>query len=158
MVISGSNLKVVAVQLSEGNEMDSSNGTQNESEPKRAPITVRRRHALELRMKGLTFAAIARQVGYESPSGAFRAVRVALHSNGTVAASDIRELHMARLDVLLGAVWDAACRGEVKAINSVLRVLDRQAKLLGLNLPPQPENPPEELPVKAYINFPMDDI
>ena len=65
---------------------------------------------------------------------------------------------MARLETLLEAIWDAACRGELQAIDRVLRVLDRQAKLLGLDLPRQPEDPPEELPVKAYINFPMDDI
>ena len=138
--------------------MANSNWTDNGTGSKRAAITEKRRHALKLRMKGLTFSDIARQVGYAAPSGAYKAVRAALQSDGGAAAGEIRELHMARLDTLLGAIWDAACRGELQAVDRVLRVLDRQAKLLGLDLPRQPEDPPEELPVKAYVNFPMDDI
>ena len=109
-------------------------------------------------MKGLTFADIARQVGYASPSGAYEAVRAALDSDAGVAAGEIRKLHMARLETLLGAVWDAASRGDLRAIDRALKVLDREARLLGLDLSTQPDEPPEELPVKTYINFPMDDI
>ena len=138
--------------------MANSNWTENGTVSKRARLTDRRRRALKLRMKGLTYSDIARQVGYASPSGAYEAVRAALESDGGAAADEIRKLHMARLETLLEAIWDAACRGELQAIDRVLRVLDRQAKLLGLDLPRQPEDPPEELPVKAYINFPMDDI
>ena len=138
--------------------MANSNWTENGTVPKRARLTDRRRRALKLRMKGLTYSDIARQVGYASPSGAYEAVRAALESDGGTAADEIRKLHVARLETLLEAIWDAACRGELQAIDRVLRVLDRQAKLLGLDLPRQPEDPPEELPVKAYINFPMDDI
>ena len=67
MVISGFNLKVVAVQLSERDEMASSNGTVNGTPngtvPKRVRIKERRLRALELRMRGLTYADIASQVG-----------------------------------------------------------------------------------------------
>ena len=162
MVISGFNLKVVAVQLSERDEMAGSNGTvngtQNGTVPKRVRIKERRLRALELRMRGLTYADIASQVGYASPSGAHKAVRAALEAEALMAASEVRDLLVMRLETLLQGIWDAACRGDLQAIDRVLRVLDREAKLLGLDLPPQPENPPEELPVKAYINFPMDDI
>ena len=109
-------------------------------------------------MKGLTFSDIASQVGYASSSGAHEAVRAALEADGGLAAHEIRMLHAARLETLLESVWDAARQGELRAIDRVLRVLDRQAKLLGLDMPQQPAEPPEELPVKAYINFPMDDI
>ena len=138
--------------------MANSSWTENGTVPKRAGITEKRRHALELRMKGLTFAEIACQVGYASASGAYKAVRAALEADAVMAADEIRKLHVARLETLLEAVWDAACRGELQAIDRVLRILDRQAKLLGLDLSPQPDEQPEELPVKAYINFPMDDI
>ena len=55
--------------------MVKSHWTNHGTRPKRARLTDRRRRALELRMKGLTFADIARQVGYASPSGAYEAVR-----------------------------------------------------------------------------------
>ncbi len=134
------------------------NGTQNGTVPKRVRIKERRLRALELRMRGLTYAEIAREVGYASGSGAHKAVRAALEAEALMTASEVRDLLVLRLETLLQGIWDAACRGEFQAIDRVLRILDREAKLLGLDLPPQPENPPEELPVKAYINFPMDDI
>ena len=134
------------------------NGTQIGTVPKRVRIKERRLRALELRMRGLTYAEIAREVGYASGSGAHKAVRAALEAEALMTASEVRDLLVLRLETLLQGIWDAACRGDLQAIDRVLRILDREAKLLGLDLPPQPENPPEELPVKAYINFPMDDI
>ena len=138
--------------------MVKSHWTNHGTRPKRARLTDRRRRALELRMKGLTFSDIARQVGYASPSGAYEAVRAALNSDAGVANDEFRKLHLARLEALLKAVWDTASRGELGAIDRALRVLDWEAKLSGLDLPRQPEEPPEELPGKVYINFPMDDI
>ena len=138
--------------------MSKSNWTEHGTGPKRARLTERRRRALELRMKGLTFSEIARQVGCASRSGAYEAVRAALDLDAGVANDEFRKLHLARLEALLQAVWDTAARGKLGAIDRALKVLDREAKLSGLDLLRQPEERPEELPVKAYINFPMDDI
>ena len=135
-----------------------SHWTKHGTRPKRARLTERRRRALELRMEGFTFSEIARQVGYASPSGAYEAVSTALDSAVVDAADEFRKLHIARLEALLVGLWSAAREGQLGAVDRALKLLDREAKLLGLDLPPQPEEPPEELPVKAYINFPMDDI
>ena len=140
--------------MANSNENENENGTGS----KRALVKERRRRALQLRMRGATLSDIARQVGYASASGASKAVRAALEADAAAAAGEVRKLHVARLETLLDAIWDAASRGQLSAVDRVLRVLDRQAKLLGLDLPAQPDEPPEELPVKAYINFPMDDI
>ena len=138
--------------------MANSNGNENGTGSKRALVKERRRRALELRMKGQSFSDIASQVGYASPSGAYKAVRAALQAEALATVAEVRQIHTARLEKVLGAIWDAVCRGELRAIDRALRVLDREAKLLGLDRPTQPAEPPEELPVKAYINFPMDDI
>ena len=126
--------------------------------PKRARLTERRRRALELRIQGLSFFEIAQKVGYASPSGAYRAVKTALDSAVVDAADEFRKIHVARLEALLEGIWNAARGGKLGAVDRVLKVLDREAKLLGLDLPAQPAEPPEELPMKTYINFPMDDI
>ncbi len=138
--------------------MSKSNWTNHGIRPKRARLTDRRRRALELRMKGLTFADIARQVGYASPSGAYEAVKKALASEAFDEAAEFRKLHIARLETLLAGIWNLAREGKLGAVDRVLNLLEREARLLGLDLPPQPQEPPEELPMKAYINFPMDDI
>ena len=138
--------------------MTESNWIENGTTPKRARLTGRRRRALELRMRGLTFVEIAREVGYASPSGAHKAVKTALDSAVVNAADEFRILHIARLEALLDGIWNAAREGKLGALDRAVKILDRQARLLGLDMPSQPQDPPEELPVKAYINFPMDDI
>lgn len=135
--------------------MTKSNWTNSGTRPKRVRLTERRRRALDLRKKGLTFVEIAREVGYTSPSGAYEAVRVALDSDAGVTNEQIRKLQLARLETLLRVIWDAAAGGEIRAVDRVLKVLDRVTKLTRLDLHEQPDEP---LPVKAYINFPMDDI
>ena len=138
--------------------MTESNLTSNGTPPKRARPSDRRRRALELRMQGLTLAEIADEVGYASPSGAYAAVKRALDAETFDEAAEFRKLHVARLEALIVGIWDLAREGKLGAVDRVLNLLKREAKLLGLDLSPQSHEPPEELPVKAYINFPMDDI
>ena len=138
--------------------MTESNLTKNGALTRRARPSDRRRRALELRMKGLTFAEIADEVGYASPSGAYEAVRKALDYEAYDDAAEFRKLHVARLETLIAGIWNMAREGKLGAVDRVINLLEREARLLGLDSPPQPQEPPEELPVKAYINFPMDDI
>ncbi len=42
-----------------------------------------------------------------------------------------RELHLARLERLLAGSWARAVRGDHQAVASCLRILDREARLLG---------------------------
>lgn len=46
---------------------------------------------------------------------------------------EVAELEMARLDTLMAAVWDKAVGGKYEAIDRVLKIMDRRAKLLGLD-------------------------
>ncbi len=138
--------------------MTTSNGIHHGTRPKRARPSDRRRRALKLRMKGLTYSDIARQVGYASPSGAYEAVRKALDYEAYETAAEYRKLHVARLEALLAGIWNLAREGKLGAVDRVLNLLEREARLLGLDLPTQPQQPPEELPAKVYVEFPMDDI
>ncbi len=138
--------------------MGKSNWTEHGTRPKRVRLTERKRRALELRLQGLSFFEIAQKVGYASPSGAYEAVKTALDSAVVDAAGEFRKVHVARLEALLEGIWSAARGGNLGAVDRALKVLEREAKLLGLDLPAQPAEQSEELPAKAYINFPMDDI
>jgi AraC-like DNA-binding protein len=94
------------------------------------------RQVLELRRAGLTFDVIAQQVGYSNASGAYHAMRRAMQRTLNNAGSEeIRELEADRLDRLQRFAWPQAAQGDLRAIESVLRIMARRARLLGLDAP-----------------------
>lgn len=96
----------------------------------------RERLVLDLRRAGATFDDIATQAGYADPSGAWQAYRRAIGRTLTEAhADEQRELEAARLDSLQQAIWDRAIAGDLPAVNGVLRIMERRARLLGLDAP-----------------------
>jgi len=93
--------------------------------------------ALELRKAGATYQAIAEQLGYASPRGAHKAVASALKATLREPADALRELELARLDSALLAIWRRVQSGDDKAIDRLVRIMERRAKLLGLDEPPR---------------------
>lgn len=91
--------------------------------------------ALELRKQGKSYIEIATAVGYRKASGAHAAVKSALHKTLTEPADELRVLEAERLDALLAAVWEKAKNGDPKAVDNALRIMERRAKLLGLDAP-----------------------
>ena len=93
--------------------------------------------ALELRKTGMSFRAIASELGYASQAGAYKAVQRALHNVVKEPAEDVRELELARLDALLEVAWRKATTGEgsLYAIDRALEIMRRRAALLGLDAP-----------------------
>lgn len=95
----------------------------------------RQRQALQLRAAGLSYRAIADQLGYAGPSGAFKAVISALDDTVREPAREVRVLELERLDRLLAGVWEKATAGDIQAVAAALRVMERRARLLGLDAP-----------------------
>jgi hypothetical protein len=94
--------------------------------------------ALELRLAGHSFAEIGRRMGV-SGARAFALVRGELdrlNAQRSEDATELRAIEEARLDKLLSAVWDAALAGDLKAVSTALAILQRRARLLGLDLEP----------------------
>lgn len=90
---------------------------------------------MELRRAGATYATIATEVGVTA-SRAHQVVMSLLRAAQVTAAEDaslMLALELDRLDALYAAVWAAAIEGDGPAIDRVLRVMDRRAKLLGLD-------------------------
>jgi hypothetical protein len=50
-------------------------------------------------------------------------------------AEAIRQQEAARLDQLQAAVWSAAMKGQIGASQQALRIMERRAKMLGLDTP-----------------------
>lgn len=97
----------------------------------RAIATQRRTRAVELVLAGYSYDDIAHQVGYANRGTAWRAVQKALGDREVEAVDLYREMELARLDALQSACWESACAGEIRAIEAVLRIIEKRARLLG---------------------------
>jgi hypothetical protein len=97
----------------------------------------RRPQALALRQQGFSYRAIAAQLGL-SQSQAIRDVRSALSAlseQEREEAALLRRLENERLDAMLVALWPDAIAGKLLAVDRVLAISDRRAKLWGLYAP-----------------------
>jgi uncharacterized protein (DUF1786 family) len=96
--------------------------------------TKRRLEALRLREKGLTYEAMGKEMGV-SPERAWALTSEAfdwLRQRLEDKASDVMKLELRRLDALHRAYYAKARRGDTKAADMVVKVMDRRISLLGL--------------------------
>lgn len=94
------------------------------------------RRVLELRRAGVTFDLIAQEVGYSNASGAHHAfTRAMKRTLNDAGADEIRELEADRLDRLQRFAWPQAAQGDLRSIETILRIMARRARLLGLDSP-----------------------
>jgi hypothetical protein len=113
--------------------------TRNHAHPgQRETAAALRVRALELRKQGLTYQAIARylQVGVGSAHRYVARALADLKKLETAEAEDLRRLELERLDWLLRKLRPRLNQGEPAAVNSAIRISERRARLLGLDLQP----------------------
>jgi hypothetical protein len=108
---------------------------QSPTSPARIEAAERQALALKMRKEGCTYDKIAQRVGYASPAGAEKAVKAALHKMIKDDAQDVLTFEIARLDEMLEGAYGLACVGNPIAITSVLKIMERRAKLLGIDAP-----------------------
>ena len=101
-----------------------------------ADSQVRAVQALDLRQAGASYRQIGNTLGVSHVT-AFRYVRRLLREHTREPAEQIRDAEIARLDRLLMGHWGKAIGGDVNATRTVLSIMDRRAKLLGLDAPPR---------------------
>jgi hypothetical protein len=98
------------------------------------------RQVIKFRQGGLTFDEIAQRMGYSHPSGAHMAFKRAMERIADEAiASEGRALHRIRLETALSAIWNQVLKGDLAAIGTMLKILERDAKLYGLDAPMKAE-------------------
>jgi hypothetical protein len=121
-------------------------------------VTVRRTKLLALRREGVRYEdERVEALGYSSPNAARRDLNRALEAHRLEEATEVanyRQMENERLDALLEAAWPRATQpspvfskdGEVvsheldmRAVDTVLRLMDRRAKLNGLDMPAKAE-------------------
>ena len=128
--------------------------TQSKTAARTLDTATRRVYVLNLRKAGMTYAEIAaatlRKFGEEQlPSGwderyAHKDVKRELDKlQAEIAESvdDIRQMELERLNDLLKGLWPQVAKSNPKlpAVDRVLRVMDRRAKLMGLDAPTKSE-------------------
>jgi len=94
--------------------------------------------ALELRKAGYTFEQIGKSIGVSTAVAQKAYYRVLERLPGIENREQMRRLEAERLDTLMRRRWQAALDGEESAFNQVLRLMERRAKLLGLDEPGNP--------------------
>lgn len=121
----------------------------------------REREALELRKAGASYDQIAQRLDVSRDTARAIVMRALENLNTACeeSADEIRRLEVERIDTLLLGLWDKARKGDVAAVDRVLRLQDRRAKLLGLDAapaaPPQPTQPmlPAGEVLRAFVQL-----
>lgn len=118
----------------------------------------RRREAavVQLRIAGNTFDQIATQLGLSGRSSANRIYRRVLDATVAEPAAELRQLEGARLDALQAQWWPRAVDGNYRAAQIILKLMERRARLFGLDAPQRVNVNTTE--VDAEIVALMDDL
>lgn len=111
--------------------------TESKTSTRRTVARQRELDALELRKAGATYSQIGDQLGI-TEQGAYAAVvrslkRIVEQTSEEAAA--VRTLEIERLDRLFLAAYRQAKEGHLGAIDRCVRLMERRAKLLGLDAP-----------------------
>lgn len=100
---------------------------------------------LELRRGGLPFDLIAARVGYASASGAYNAWKRGLDRIVYQDVAETRQMEIDRLDIAQAAIWGdivnttSTAEQRARAILAYIKIAERRAKLLGLDMPTKAE-------------------
>lgn len=92
--------------------------------------------AYQMRLGGQDWTAIARNLQYKSPQRAKREVDDLITKAASIASDDrkreVVEMELDRLDALQNAVWGMAISGDLKAVETTLKIMAHRARLLAL--------------------------
>lgn len=93
--------------------------------------------AVKLRAKKLTYEEIARQCGYANHGACRKAVLREMNRVIVTNVEELRREQLNELDQLQQAIWDQAKDGNLWAVDRVIVIMERRAKLMGLDLEPK---------------------
>lgn len=99
---------------------------------KRIQRATRRAEAFALRRNGVSTAAIAHHLGVH-PRTVSTWIRDAIQAIPAEEADAIRTLELERLDAIMAPQMRLALAGDGFAVDRVLRIMERRARLLGLD-------------------------
>ncbi len=107
-------------------------------------VTERRAKVLAYRKAGATHRAIADALGVDHSTIVrdVQAMFAELAAQQQAESGELRTLEAARLDDMQAAVWQQARTGNLKAVQTTLHIMERRARMFGLDAAPKvPLNP-----------------
>ncbi len=110
--------------------------------PPKVQAAVRRKEAVDLRIEGKTYKEIGQELGV-TPTRARQLVAEALaaiEKDTAESAEELRRLELDRLDQLQSGLWQEAAGGNLKAVGAALKIMERRARLVGLDAPARTVN------------------
>lgn len=111
----------------------------------------RKRNALELRLAGASYRDIAQALDI-SPATAMQDCKEALADIPMQQADEMRTVELSRLDRLQRAVWPKAIKGDLQAVDRAIKIIDRRAKLFGLDAPQQVQITANDIDLDAAVD------
>ncbi len=105
---------------------------------KRIATAEKQARALQFRASGATFAQIGLALGC-STTRAWQLVEAGLDRTVREPAEALVALECDRLDRMQLAIWPRVLKGDLHAIDAMLKIMARRAKLLGLDAPAKHE-------------------
>jgi hypothetical protein len=116
----------------------------------RERAALRRQEALELRVQGKSYRRIGEALGVSGKTahGDITKALADLAAKEQHLTREMRQLDLARIDKGIAGLTPAYEAGDPKAVTAMVRLLERRAKLLGLDAPSRslvggdPDNPP----------------
>jgi len=95
-------------------------------------------YAQQLRMAGASWDEVATSLGYASADSAKMTVRNARRdrSKDTETLEDIVDLELQRLDMLQLICWRTANQGDMKAVQTILAIMQLRMRMLGTEKKP----------------------
>jgi hypothetical protein len=127
---------------------------------RRIEAAEKRAKAVEMRLMGMPYRKIASRLGI-SVGMAHKAVTKAmadLQAQQEEAAEQVRAMELDRLDQIMFQHFTQALKGDTAATDRVLKIMERRAKLLGLDAPSKiaPTSPDGEAPYQGMTEQELD--
>lgn len=99
-------------------------------------IAMRRKVVGANLLAGVDYRTIAASLGVSlgTVAGDVKALLGEWREERIRAIDEFKQLHLTRLDVLLNGLWDKARNGDGYAIDKVLMIMDRQARIMGIDI------------------------
>lgn len=107
--------------------------------PKTIGYAERRTKGLRMRSMRMTYQQIADELYNGNRGACYRDLQKAMDDLPKEAAQEVRLQEMELLDTMARGLVPKASKGDEKAVQALLRIMERRAKYLGLDVPVQVE-------------------
>ena len=120
--------------------------------PRQLAAQDRQKKALELRLTGVSWAKVAKKLGYASHAGAINAVSTILSRTDYEEAKGFRSLTLERLTRIMAVYWPGMLDGDVSAAKVCLQTIRDMREVTGIDMPARIEHSgPDGTPIQHQV-------